>query len=126
VTDDRVPTYTTRELYEKLKPIARQMRSEPTPAEDRLWQRIRKEQIGGIKFRRQHHIDRFIVDFYAPQVRLVIEVDGSVHEYTQEEDAVRQQFLETLGLRVIRFTNEEVFGQLEAVLEKIGAVVGEV
>jgi very-short-patch-repair endonuclease len=118
-----IHTHTPRDLYEKIKPLARQMRSDPTPAEDALWQRIRKRQIGGCKFRRQHTIDRFIVDFYSPEARLVIEVDGGIHEYTQEEDALRQEFIESLGLRVIRFTNAEVFQQMSGVLERIGEVL---
>mgnify|MGYP001770978009 FL=1 len=75
---------TSSELWEKLKPLARQMRREPTPAEDKLWQKLRHKQILGYKFRRQHTIDRFIVDFYCGEARLVVEVDGEVHDYTQE------------------------------------------
>lgn len=95
------------------------MRCEPTPAEEKLWQKLRNKQLLGFKFRRQHSIDRFIVDFYCGQANLIIEVDGSIHEYTQMEDAIRQEFLESLGFRVIRFRNEEVLNSLEGVLEKI-------
>src|SRR5512145_2079431 len=90
-------------LWEKLKPIAREMRHEPTPAEDALWQVVRDHKIKGAKFRRQHSVGPFIVDFYCSKAKLVIEVDGSIHQYTQEEDAVRQEFLESMGLQVIRF-----------------------
>lgn len=69
------------ELWQKLKPLARQMRKEPTAAEAKLWQRLRKEQIRGVKFRRQFAIDRFITDFCSPQIRLIIEVDGPTHQY---------------------------------------------
>ena len=62
----------------------------------------------GLKFRRQHAIDRYIVDFYCPEARLVIEVDGPIHRYTQDEDAQRQIKLEEHGLRVLRFTNDQV------------------
>src|SRR4051812_39939218 len=96
----QTPWATPPELWEKLKPLAKQMRAEPTLAENHLWRFIRKQSLG-IKFRRQHVFDRFIVDFYAHEVRLVIEVDGAIHEYTQEEDGVRQEFLESLGLRVV-------------------------
>jgi very-short-patch-repair endonuclease len=82
------------------------MRREPTPAEQKLWQKLRHKQLLGFKFRRQHVIDRFIVDFYCGEGRLVVEVDGGVHQYTEEEDAIRQEFLESLGLRVVRFRNE--------------------
>lgn len=114
-----VPWHSTPELWQKLKPLGRQMRCEPTPAEEKLWQKLRNKQLLGLKFRRQHSIDRFIVDFYCAQANLIIEVDGSIHEYTQMEDAIRQEFLESLGFRVIRFRNEEVLNSVEGVLEKI-------
>jgi very-short-patch-repair endonuclease len=114
---------TTPELWAKLKPLARQMRHEPTGAENALWWRIRNRRIAGAKFRRQHAIDRFIVDFYCAEAQLIIEVDGSIHDYSQEEDAIRQEFLESLGVKVIRFTNGEVMQQMKAVLERIGEEV---
>ena len=61
------------------------MRCEPTPSEKRLWQKLRQKQLLGFKFRRQQAIDRFIVDFYCAKARLVVEVDGGIHDYTQEE-----------------------------------------
>ncbi|MQY63497.1 MAG: DUF559 domain-containing protein [Calditrichaeota bacterium] len=99
------------------------MRRAPTYSEDRLWQRLRNHQLRGFKFRRQHTIDRFIVDFYCSNVRLVIEVDGPVHQYTPEEDVIRQAFLENAGLRVLRFTNEQVETNVESVLAEIGSAL---
>jgi very-short-patch-repair endonuclease len=113
--------HTSPELWEKLKPLAREKRRSPTPAEDRLWQRLRNRQIEGLKFRRQHPIDRFIVDFYCVEAALVIEVDGPIHEYSPEQDAVRQEFLESLGLWVLRFTNERVMDDLDGVVAEITA-----
>ncbi|MDY0020245.1 MAG: endonuclease domain-containing protein [Anaerolineae bacterium] len=101
------------DLWEKLKPLARQMCHEPTPAEEMLWQRLRNRGVANIKFRRQHVIERFIVDFYAAEAHLVVEIDGPIHEYTQEEDALRQEYLESLNLHVIRFTNEQVYMTLK-------------
>jgi very-short-patch-repair endonuclease len=115
--------FSPKDLYEKIKPLARQMRSDPTPAENYLWQRLRREQVMGYKFRRQHPIERFIVDFYCPQAWLVIEVDGDIHEMQQEADALRQAYLESLGLRVLRFRNEEVLRHIDAVIERIGEVL---
>ncbi|MBI1258499.1 MAG: primosomal protein N' [Chloroflexi bacterium] len=112
-----------KELYDKLGKLAKQHRHEPTPAEDKLWQWLRDKQLEGFKFRRQQPIDRFIVDFYSNQVRLVIEVDGEIHQYTQAEDAVRQAYLEALGLRVIRFTNDEVLHDTRRVLAQIAQVL---
>lgn len=96
------------------------MRHEPTPAEKQLWQRLRNRKVTNAKFRRQHAIYRFIVDFYCYEARLVIEVDGSIHDYTQEDDALRQEFLKSLGLRVIRFSNADVLQQMDGVLVVIG------
>ena len=115
--------YTSPRLWEQLKPLAREMRLAPTSAEDQLWQRLRNHQLRGFKFRRQHTIDQFIVDFYCPQVRLIIEVDGPVHQYTPEEDAIRQAFLENAGMRVLRFTNEQVQPNVESVLAEIGSAL---
>ncbi len=102
-------------LWEKLKPLARQMRKNPTPPEETLWQGLRKKQLG-VKFRRQHAIERFIVDFYCAEAGLVVEVDGPIHQYTLEEDTIRQQFLESQSLRVLRFTNDQILNDLEKVL----------
>jgi very-short-patch-repair endonuclease len=110
---------TPRGLWDKLKPIAREMRRTPTPAEDRLWQELRNRKLAGLKFRRQHPIERFIVDFYCQAAALVVEVDGALHENTKDRDAVRQQFLELNGLRVIRFSNEAVLARTEEVLAAI-------
>jgi very-short-patch-repair endonuclease len=88
ITDDVPPLPKAKpELWAALKVLGRQMRRAPTPAEDALWQRIRGRQLG-MKFRRQHAIDRFIVDFYCLETALVVEVDGKIHEYTAAEDAI--------------------------------------
>jgi primosomal protein N' len=105
-------------LWEKLKPLAREKRHEPTQAENKLWQRLRRKELGH-PVRRQHPIDRFIVDFYCPEAKLVIEVDGEIHAYTPDEDALRQEFLEALGNKVIRFTNVQVFQNVENVVQQI-------
>lgn len=114
-----VPWQTSPEIWQKLKPLAQQMRTEPTLAEKQLWQRLKNKQLLGFKFRRQQVIDRFIVDFYCHEIKLVIEVDGEIHNYTQVEDAIRQEFLQSLDLRVVRFKNEDVLLRIEGVLEKI-------
>jgi very-short-patch-repair endonuclease len=111
--------HTHPELWDKLKPLARQMRHEPTDAEDRLWQALRRKSLDGWKFRRQHTIERFIVDFYCPKAHLVIEVDGEIHQYTVAEDAARTELLETLGMRVLRFSNSDVLNGFEGVLKSI-------
>ena len=79
--------------------------------------------MSGFKFRRQHAIDRFIVDFYCAEARLIVEVDGPIHLYSREEDEIRQECLESLGMRMLRFTNEQVADSLDVVLEQIAAAL---
>lgn len=114
---------TAPKLWSKLQPLARQMRKAPTGAEAKLWQQIRKGQIRGVKFQRQHPIERFIADFCCIRLRIIIEVDGPIHQYQQAEDQIRQQFLESLGFEVLRFPNMEVFNNIRAVLDVIDASV---
>ena len=116
---DPRPAFTTPQLWRKLKPLAREMRHEPTPAEDALWQRLRNRKIAGAKFRRQHAIDRFIVDFICLDANFVVEVDGSIHDYSPEEDAIRQEFLEAYGLRIFRVTTDQVLSEIDSVVEAI-------
>ncbi|WP_020560781.1 endonuclease domain-containing protein [Thiofilum flexile] len=100
------------------------LRRNITPAEQALWQMLRGKQMG-VKFRRQHGIDHYIVDFYCPEQKLVIEVDGDSHftEDAQEYDRIRDAYLYSLGLRVLRFTNEQVMEELESVCEVIKQAV---
>jgi very-short-patch-repair endonuclease len=100
------------------------MRQNQTPAESKLWIALRKQQVAGLKFRRQHAIDRYIVDFYCHEMRLVIEVDGPTHDTTVEEDAIRQQVIQNQGITVLRFNNDEVFDDLPSVLERIMNLAG--
>ncbi len=97
---------------------ARELRQPQTPAERRLWAKLRDQQIG-LKFRRQHSIGRFIVDFYCPECRLAIEIDGETHAEQTEYDAARTAWLAEQGYRVIRFLNEDIDHRLEGVLEVV-------
>jgi very-short-patch-repair endonuclease len=106
-------------IHPVIRQRARELRQPQTPAEAKLWQHLRRRQLKGFYFRRQHPIDHFIVDFYCARARLVVEVDGDVHAMQEEYDAARTAWLETQGYRVIRFTNSEVFGELDAVLERV-------
>ena len=90
-----------------------------TPAERILWSRIRNSQINGLKFRRQQVIDGFIVDFFCPARCLVIEVDGDVHAHQVDYDDARQKALEDKGFKILRFSNNEVINETEAVLKTI-------
>ncbi|MBI3247538.1 MAG: DUF559 domain-containing protein [Deltaproteobacteria bacterium] len=110
----------------KLKDSSRALRTHLTDSEQLLWSRLRRKQLLGVQFYRQKPLDRFIVDFYAPRVRLVVEVDGSQHFGAEqvEYDSQRTAVLESQGLRILRFTNLEVLQETEAVVEAIyGAVL---
>jgi very-short-patch-repair endonuclease len=95
---------------------ARQLRKSMTDAEQHLWQYLRRRQIHGHKFRRQFPIGHYVVDFVCLEQKLVIEIDGGQHSRQQEYDARRTGFLESHDFRVIRFWNNEVLTETEAVL----------
>jgi len=94
-----------------------------TPAEEELWRLLRKHKLSGRKFRRQHSIGSYIVDFYCASDKLVIEVDGAVHDTAEASanDQVRDETLQHLGYKIIRIRNSEVFEQPELVLQQIAA-----
>ena len=105
----------SRELQER----ARELRRNMTPAEKILWEKLRHNQLNGLQFRRQQIINPFIVDFYCHKATLVVEVDGDIHDLQHEEDAQREKALRELGLKIIRFRNDEVLNNLRTVVEKI-------
>jgi very-short-patch-repair endonuclease len=98
---------------------ARQMRKEPTNAEALLWTRLGNRQVDGLKFRRLHIIQYFIVDFYCPKSKLVIEIDGPVHEVQEEYDQEREKILQELGYQVVRFKNSEVESNIDLLVASI-------
>jgi len=104
-----------------LKKYSRQLRNNMTDVEVALWSRIRGKQLKGYQFYRQKPVGNFIVDFYCPKGNLIIELDGGQH-YSEEgkaKDECRDSYLEDLGLRVLRFSDREVFEDIRGVLEKI-------
>jgi very-short-patch-repair endonuclease len=103
---------------------ARKFRKQPTESEDRLWRALRRN-CYRYKFRRQHPLERFIVDIYHPASRLIIEVDGSAHDTRTIHDEERTRWLETCGYRVIRFSNDDINQQLDLVLDRIYAACAE-
>ena len=111
-----------RLLYNNyLKPYARKLRSNLTDAELLLWSRIRRKQISDVQFYRQKSIGNFIVDFFSPKARLVVELDGGQHfeELQIEKDKSRDDYLKNLGLQVLRFDNLQIMQSLDSVLEEI-------
>ena len=110
-------------LWSKLRPLAREYRVKPTQAEDELWQSLRVFRVRGFIFRRQHAIGQYIVDFYCAKARLVVEVDGPIHDRQAEEDAKRTEFLASHALRIIRFKNDDVLTDIDNVIRQIQAVL---
>jgi len=106
---------------EQFKKRARKLRASQTSAEFRLWQALRNRRLARWKFRRQHPIDRFIVDFVTLEGKLVVEVDGATHATAAElaRDRARTQVLESLGFLVVRVSNVDVYENLDGVLEMI-------
>ena len=103
----------------KKVPTARRLRRNSTDAEQTLWLQLRGRRLEGWKFRRQVSMDPYIVDFFSLDAKLVIEVDGGQHDANRAKDEIRTRYLEGLGLRVIRFRNNDVLGNLEGVLATI-------
>ncbi|MEA3494092.1 MAG: endonuclease domain-containing protein [Candidatus Margulisiibacteriota bacterium] len=99
----------------------RRLRHSMTEAEKLLWDRIRKRKINGYKFRRQYSIGGFIIDFYSPDLKTAIEVDGGYHLEEDQKiyDKERQYIFESIGIKVLRFTNNEIFSDINQVVEKI-------
>ena len=104
-----------------LKQYSRQLRENMTDAERRLWAKIRMKQLKGYQFYRQKPVGDYIVDFFCPRAKLVIEVDGSQHfagEMT-EDDRIRDEYMSSFGLRVLRFTNTDILTHIDGVVESI-------
>ena len=103
---------------------ANELRKQMTPAEVKLWNALRGNQLDGAYFRRQHAVGTYILDFYCAKVKLAIEVDGSTHLGQEVYDVERTQWLETeQDIRVIRFTNQDILRDLDAVIEAIRAAL---
>ena len=114
----------------KVNPIilsrAKELRRPMTPQEVKLWSRLRRKQLGGLKFRGQHPVYRFILDFFCYEYQLAIEIDGDSHADPDQlaYDEARTEWLEDHGYRVIRFTNRQVEHNIAGVLDEIARVCG--
>ncbi|HLC90080.1 MAG TPA: endonuclease domain-containing protein [Patescibacteria group bacterium] len=103
------------------KRTRQKLRNEMTPAEKKLWYYLKNKQLGGYKFRRQQGIGQYIVDFYCPRLKLIIEIDGDTHfeEKMMRYDFERQRQIESLGIKFLRFTNLDIYENIESVLEEV-------
>ena len=102
---------------------AQALRRADTPAEEKLWEILRDRKVLGLKFRRQHPVGPYVADFYCHELKLILEIDGSVHNEAQQmaHDQNRDANLTTLGYTILRFTNDEVFLDVRDVLNRIAA-----
>jgi len=98
---------------------SRYLRKNETKTEEKLWRYLSKRGMIRAKFRRQHPIDQFILDFYCPSRKLAIEIDGDIHDYQKEYDIIRQRIIEAKGIKVIRFTNNQIIYSIDSVLKSI-------
>ena len=117
-----------KEAIGKLYQYGRELRQEATEAEKLLWTELRNRKLDSLKFRRQHPLDKFIVDFYCNEKKLVVELDGGVHneKINKEYDEARTAMLAGLNIIVLRFKNEDVINNMKEVLRKISDVIDKV
>jgi len=104
-----------------LKRLRRQLRAALTPAEATLWKHLQSSQLDGRKFRRQHSVGPYVLDFYCPQEQLAVELDGAAHDHERaaERDEARDRYLESVGITVVQSENRNVLENLEGVLQVI-------
>lgn len=109
-----------------LKDIRKKLRNTMTDAEVVLWNQLKNRQIAELKFRRQHSIGDFVLDFYCPELKLAIELDGSQHYYedSKDNDRKRDGFLKSCGIRVLRIPNDEIHKNLEGVVQSLWNLKG--
>ena len=103
----------------EVEQAARRLRKNLTPAEAQLWSALRNKQLEGLRFRCQHPVGNFILDFYCPSRKLVVEVDGKIHDRQTDYDDARTAKLEEYGYRVLRFGNQQVINDLPQILAEI-------
>lgn len=104
------------------------LRKNETETEKMLWEKLRNNQLKGFKFRRQHPISLYIVDFYCHKLKLVIEIDGGYHDSSEQikKDKERTKILNSNGLEVIRFTNQEIEENIDTVMEEINLKINKI
>ncbi|MCH2200290.1 MAG: endonuclease domain-containing protein [Flavobacteriales bacterium] len=110
-----------RNFQQLLKTRRRELRRSATPAEVELWKYLRRRQVMGLRFRRQHSMGPYIMDFYCPEAKLCIELDGPYHDHPEqiERDVRREKDLKMMGVDMLRFKNHVVFENPEVILESI-------
>jgi len=112
----------SRNEYRK-KEFAKMLRQDQTIPEILVWSVLKNNQFRGLKFRRQHVIDKYVVDFYCHELKLAIELDGKSHRYQQEYDESRQADIEAKGIRFVRIKNYEIRNNIEVLYQRLNAVI---
>jgi len=122
---ERHVNYRGGRYYTSLLEQVRELRKNQTEAEDIFWRIVRNRKYIGLKFRRQHQIGRFITDFFCASKSLIVEIDGKIHlsSTQRERDISRDYYLQSLGYKILRFSNREIFKEIDIVLEKIRTAV---
>ncbi len=103
----------------ELKKKRKHLRNHSTPAEIELWKYLKRKQISLLKFRRQHSVGHYILDFYCSEIKLGIELDGECHIYTEAYDTKRENYIKSKGINILRYENSMVFEHPEVILEEI-------
>ncbi|MHB8647482.1 MAG: endonuclease domain-containing protein [Thermomicrobiales bacterium] len=109
----------SRSLARQMMAVARELRTQPTSSEEQLWGALRNRRLDGAKFRRQQAIGPFVVDFFCAERRLIVEVDGSIHETQREHDEERQRLLEACGYHVVRVSAQAVEANVSSAMVAI-------
>jgi very-short-patch-repair endonuclease len=104
---------------------AGELRLESTPAEKKLWEHLRGSKLDGVRFRRQHAIGNYIVDFVSVKKKLIIELDGTHHLEQTEYDTERTRYLESQGYKVVRFWNDQVEKEMDGIIQELAAILAE-
>ena len=101
--------------------MRKELRNNSTSAEAVLWKRLKAKQVEGLKFRRQYGVGEYVVDFYCPELRLAVELDGGIHDAAMayEHDEIRARYIEQSNIKILRFRNEAVFNNMEGVVGEI-------
>jgi very-short-patch-repair endonuclease len=105
------------------KVFARSLRKEQTPEEAIVWEQLRNRKFMNLKFRRQHDIEGFIIDFYCHELRLAVEIDGRIHDKQKDYDELRQELIASKGIKFVRVTNDEVNSDVNVLLDRIMSFV---
>lgn len=106
-----------------LKERRQELRNNAPEAEKMLWKKLKNSQLG-CKFRRQYSVDGYVVDFYCPKFRLAIELDGKTHNKTQIYDQYRTRWLNAFNIKIVRFTNQQIFGDIDKIITTISSLLG--